>query len=119
MGNEPVFDNLGYGEIRNSERQVFWMMASNRSLLAVLLLFCVGLTPVYADTDRGLEIAKTMRERDRGFGDFTADMEMALIDTGGKETLRRLRVRTLERVGRDSCQKQQKSTYPYVLNSVF
>lgn len=72
------------------------MMASNRSLLAVLLLFCVGLTPVYADTGRGLEIAKTMRERDRGFGDFTADMEMALIDTAGKETLRRLRVRTLE-----------------------
>lgn len=44
-------------------RQVFLIMASHRSLLAVLLLFCVGLTPVYADTDRGLEIAKTMRER--------------------------------------------------------
>ncbi len=50
----------------------------------------------YADSARGLEIAGQMRERDSGFGDYSADMEMVLIAAGGRERVRRLRVRTLE-----------------------
>lgn len=45
---------------------------------------------------RGLEIARTMKQRDRGFDNYTAELKMVLIDTAGKETLRRLRVKTLE-----------------------
>jgi outer membrane lipoprotein-sorting protein len=37
-----------------------------------------------------------MRERDRGFDNFTADMEMTLIGASGKTSLRRLRVKVLE-----------------------
>lgn len=48
------------------------------------------------DSGRGLEIALTMKERDRGFGNFTADMRMVLLDASGKQTLRKLRTKTLE-----------------------
>jgi len=65
-------------------------------MLAVLALSMVALPVTYADTDRGLEIAKAMKEADRGFGDFTADMEMILIDSGGKQAVRRVRVKDLE-----------------------
>jgi outer membrane lipoprotein-sorting protein len=65
-------------------------------LLAVLALSTVSLPVTYADTDHGLQIAKAMKEADRGFGNFTATMEMTLIDSGGKEALRRVRVKVLE-----------------------
>jgi len=76
--------------------RLFGMMARSRRLAVILVLSYAALTPVYADTDRGLEIARTMRDRERGFDNFTADMEMVLISTSGKESLRRLRVRVLE-----------------------
>jgi len=66
-------------------------------LLSGLLIGIAVIVPsVYADSARGLEIAKTMKARDRGFGNFTAELRMVLIDTVGKETLRRLHVKTLE-----------------------
>jgi outer membrane lipoprotein-sorting protein len=49
-----------------------------------------------ADTARGLQIAETMEKVDRGFGNLTANMEMVLIDSGGKEAVRRVRVKVLE-----------------------
>ena len=75
------------------------MMASGRWLVVVLALLCAGITTGRADTERGLEIAKTMRNQERGFGNYAADREMVLIDSGGKETLRRLRVKVLEVAG--------------------
>lgn len=75
------------------------MMACGRWLVVVLALLCAGITTGRADTERGLEIAKTMRNQERGFGNYAADMEMVLIDSGGKETLRRLRVKVLEVAG--------------------
>jgi outer membrane lipoprotein-sorting protein len=72
------------------------MMACNIKPLAVFVLSCAVLAPAYADAERGLQIAKTMRERERGFDNFTADMEMVLISASGKTFLRRLRVRVLE-----------------------
>ena len=76
--------------------RLFRMTESARVLPLVLALLCTGIAPVFADAERGLEIAKTMRERERGFDNFTADMEMVLISSSGKESLRRLRVRVLE-----------------------
>lgn len=75
------------------------MMASGRRLVIVLALLCAGVTTCYADSERGLEIAKTMRNQVRGFGNYAADMEMVLTDSGGKDTLRRLRVKVLEVTG--------------------
>lgn len=72
------------------------MMASGRWLVIVLALLYAGITTCYADTERGLDIAKTIRNQEHGFGNYAADMEMVLIDSSGKETLRRLRVKVLE-----------------------
>lgn len=65
---------------------------------AAALLGVAALMPVaaWADAERGLAIAREMKARDRGFGDSIATMKMALIDAGSGETLRELRVRTLE-----------------------
>jgi outer membrane lipoprotein-sorting protein len=71
----------------------------------MVLLGATALAPLvaHADAERGLAIAREMKTRDRGFGDSTATMKMVLIDAGGGETLRELRVQTLE--GRDDGDK--------------
>jgi outer membrane lipoprotein-sorting protein len=75
------------------------MIAVNGRLLIAVLLVCTGVTSGYADAERGLQIASTMRERERGFDNFTADMEMVLISASGKKSLRRLRVTVMEVAG--------------------
>ncbi len=46
----------------------------------------------------GLEIAKEVDRRDRGFGDSTSDITMTLSDKYGNERVRYIRNRTLERL---------------------
>lgn len=66
----------------------------------VMLLVCVAawvsVPAVSDDTSRGLEIARMMKERERGFENYTAEMNMVLISVSGKERVRRLRVKTRE-----------------------
>ena len=71
-----------------------------RALIAAVLA-AATLAPLAAqsDAERGLAIAREMKARDRGFGDSAATLKMVLIDAGGGETLRELRMQTLE--GRD------------------
>jgi outer membrane lipoprotein-sorting protein len=45
---------------------------------------------------KGMEIAFEADRRDRGFGDFTAELSMILIDQKGNETLRSIYRKTLE-----------------------
>lgn len=49
-----------------------------------------------AETDKGLQIARMMAAQQDGFGNYQVDMEMVLVDIGGRETIRRLRVSTRE-----------------------
>jgi len=66
-------------------------------IAAVALQFAFSLSAIaQTDSGRGLEIARTMKERNRGFGNTTAEMRMVLRDASGKETLRKLRTKTLE-----------------------
>jgi outer membrane lipoprotein-sorting protein len=68
-------------------------------LKPVLLLVMVLLpTLVVAQTDeeKGLEIAQAAKDFDRGFIDFTADMNMTLMNKSGKTSTRNIRIRTLE-----------------------
>ena len=44
----------------------------------------------------GLQIAKDSRERDQGFGNFSAQQQMILRNKHGQESLRQLRVKVLE-----------------------
>lgn len=46
--------------------------------------------------EKGLEIAKEADARDAGFGDFTASMVMTLKNRHGQESIRQIRVKTLE-----------------------
>ena len=46
--------------------------------------------------ERGLEIAREARDRDQGFGDFTARQTMVLRNKQGRESRRQLRIKVLE-----------------------
>lgn len=67
-------------------------------LITFLLLGTVPLTGVLAETpeEKGLRIAQEADAYDKGFGDFTADMLMTLRNRKGQESVRQIRIRTLE-----------------------
>ncbi|MBN2314343.1 MAG: outer membrane lipoprotein-sorting protein, partial [Sedimentisphaerales bacterium] len=46
--------------------------------------------------EKGLAIARQADTRDKGFGDFTADMLMILMNKEGQKSEREMRIRTLE-----------------------
>ena len=64
------------------------------------VLLWVVMTPVFAvaqtPAEKGLAIAEAADARDSGFGDFTADARMILRNRKGEESVRHLRIRTLE-----------------------
>jgi len=45
---------------------------------------------------KGLEVAKAAREADRGFGNYSAELNMILRNRNGQESQRELRIRVLE-----------------------
>ena len=49
--------------------------------------------------ERGLRIATEARQRDKGFGNFTASLTMTLRNKRGQETERQLRLRVIEVAG--------------------
>lgn len=75
-----------------------------RLILAVVLLASVvAISPQLAATahaqtpeEKGLAIAAEADSRNNGFGDFTASMTMTLRNRHGKESIREIRIRTLE-----------------------
>jgi outer membrane lipoprotein-sorting protein len=64
-------------------------------LLVLLVLLAV---PALAETpeEKGLSIAREVDARDTGWGDFQASMNMLLKNRHGEESLRQMRVRSLE-----------------------
>ena len=75
------------------------MNLTNRVLpalfLSMLLLAAPGLQAETAE-EKGLAIAMEVDTRDQGWGDFQADMEMLLRNRQGEESLRKMRVKSLE-----------------------
>ena len=70
-------------------------------VLPLTLLLCSSAPPVAASEganpeEAGLALAHEARERQRGFGNFTADQTMVLRNKQGQESRRKLRVRVLE-----------------------
>jgi len=65
-------------------------------LLSIWLLAFAG--ALYADTPEevGLAIAKESKARDIGWGDMQADMKMILRNKQGQESLREIRIKSLE-----------------------
>jgi len=62
------------------------------------LLFPLGATAATPE-ERGLTIAREADRRDTGFENFAADMRMLLKNKHGQESIREIRVRTLEMKG--------------------
>ena len=68
-------------------------------LLVAVLAGTVGLSASLADSgaeEAGLEIATEARERQRGFGNFTARLSMILRNKRGQESERELRLKVIE-----------------------
>ncbi|MHC4748113.1 MAG: outer membrane lipoprotein-sorting protein [Planctomycetota bacterium] len=63
--------------------------------LLLLPLTATGETP----EEKGLAIAIEVDKRDTGFGDLTANMLMVLKNKHGQESIRKIRIRTLEVAG--------------------
>jgi outer membrane lipoprotein-sorting protein len=68
-------------------------------LLVVLLGLLPGVLAAETPQEKGLAIAREADRRDAGFGDFTAHMEMILRNRQSEESVRRLRISTLEVTG--------------------
>jgi len=73
-------------------------MTIRGSMALFLLAFFLVPGTVQAETaeEKGLEISRESSNRSKGFGDFTAEMEMVLRNLQGEESRRRIRIRTLE-----------------------
>jgi len=65
---------------------------------AVLLLFISNASFALSLQEKGLQIAKTAKQRDTGWGDNSADMLMYLRNQQGQESLRQLKIKSLELV---------------------
>ena len=69
-----------------------------RKIILTLLLFFLLPQTTAAETpeEKGLAIAREADRRDSGFGDFTANMRMVLKNRHGQESIRLIRIKTLE-----------------------
>ena len=68
--------------------------------LALELILILLLLPLVATAqspeEKGLAIAREADKRDTGFDDFTANMQMVLMNKRGQKSERKIRIRTLE-----------------------
>ncbi|MDJ0777824.1 MAG: outer membrane lipoprotein-sorting protein [Gammaproteobacteria bacterium] len=71
-------------------------MLPRKFLIAVLVALLPVLAGAQTPEEKGLEIARAADAYDKGFGDFTADMVMTLINKAGETAQRNIRIKTLE-----------------------
>jgi outer membrane lipoprotein-sorting protein len=64
--------------------------------LALILLLFPPVATAQSPEEKGLAIAREADKRDTGFGDFTANMQMILMNKHGQKSERKIRIRTLE-----------------------
>ena len=64
--------------------------------LALILLLSPSVATAQSPEEKGLAIAREADKRDTGFGDFTANMQMILMNKHGQKSERKIRIRTLE-----------------------
>lgn len=76
-------------------------LKSTFSILTVsaLVFFLPAQSAAQSDEEKGLAIAVEADKRDLGFVDSTANMRMVLRNRSGKESIRNVRVKTLEVTG--------------------
>ena len=69
-----------------------------KQLSSLLIGLSLIASPVYAETaeEKGLAIAKERKARDLGWGDSVSQARMVLRNAEGKETVRKMRMKSLE-----------------------
>jgi hypothetical protein len=69
-----------------------------KNIVLVLLLTILLPLATAAETpeEKGLVLAREADRRESGFGDYTADMRMVLMNRQGQESIRQIRIRVLE-----------------------
>ncbi len=67
-----------------------------KKLLLILLVFSAFPATAETPEEKGLAIAREVDARDTGWGDFQAAMSMLLKNRHGEESLRQMRVKSLE-----------------------
>lgn len=69
-----------------------------RNLVSLLIIVTASATPALAETpeEKGLAIAKEIKNRDLGWGDTQAQLKMVLRNASGQESTREIRTKTLE-----------------------
>lgn len=67
--------------------------------LLIALLWVSSSALALTAQEQGLQIVTEVDKRDTGFGDTKATLKMRLVNRGGKESLRSLKIKTLEVVG--------------------
>lgn len=77
-----------------------WVL-KHKTFSALLLAVSLTSTAVMAQSpeEKGLEIAKERKARDEGWGDTVANMSMVLRNKQGKESTRKMRLKSLEVAG--------------------
>jgi len=72
-----------------------------KQVIAMFVLALILPISVSAETpeEKGLAIVRDADNRDTGFQDFTANMLMTLRNRHGQESIRKIRIRTLEVTG--------------------
>lgn len=72
-------------------------MKLNKYFEIALVLMLVNIMPIaVADDGKGLEIAREIKAREKGFINYSVELKMVLISITGKEKVRQLRVITRE-----------------------
>lgn len=73
-------------------------LISTLARLVPLMVLLIPATQAMADTaaDKGREVALKMDQRDRGFGDFRANVEMVLLDQSGQQRKLQMDINVLE-----------------------
>lgn len=71
----------------------------NKLLISLVIALFWGQCYALTDEEKGLEIVREVDQRDTGFGDSKSEMKMILRNRSGDETLRKLRIQTLEVIG--------------------
>jgi len=68
------------------------------NLICIFITVCFTCAPLShaSDAEKGLEIAKEIKNRDLGWTDTIANTQMILRAPDGRESVRELRVKTLE-----------------------
>jgi len=68
------------------------------ALISVFVLMTSSHVLADVAQDKGLLIAKAAKIRDQGWGDYSADMVMYLRNQQGQESLRQIKIKTLEQL---------------------